>query len=143
MVNEIDPDVLLSLLNDPANADLLARLGAYDDQSRNLDKREAVAQHMFATPGAQGRQVGNMYVASSPLEHLGNAVMRGVGASRMKGIESQRNDLVQGNMSASKMLANAMSQAMKARRAQSQIGPEQMATQGAGDLPYDPDSGVA
>lgn len=147
MPYDLDPDALIALFNDPANAEALAQLGAYDDKSRGLDKREAMAGHMFTTPGAQGRQVGNLYVASSPLEHLGNAVMRGVGASQMKDINAQRAGLVQGNVSASKLIANAMSQAMKARRATAQanpgepIRPSEMATLGAGDLPYDP--GVA
>lgn len=143
---DIDPEMIIALLNDPANADLLAGLGTSDDRARMLDKKSGLAEYMLGTPAAQGRQVGSAYVAASPLEHIGNAVMRGVGASQMHDINAQRAAIVQGNTDAVKRIGSIMSQAMRAKRAasplSSQIGPDEMAAVGAGDLPYDPGSGI-
>lgn len=115
----IDPETLMAMLSDPQMAEQLAQMGAYDDISRNLDKRAGLAEALASTPGAQGREVGRTYVASSPLEHIAGALQRGIGMHQLQGINAQRDAAVQGNVGAAKGLAAAMAQAMRARRAQS------------------------
>ena len=42
-----------------------------------------MGQHLMQTPGAQGREVGRTYVASSPLEHAGVLAQRMAGSQMM------------------------------------------------------------
>jgi hypothetical protein len=53
---------------------LMAQLGISPEVLGMLTHQVGRGEQMADTPMAQGRQVGNAYVASSPLEHLANAV---------------------------------------------------------------------
>jgi hypothetical protein len=65
------------------NADLLQQLtqaGLYPQQIAQLQRQYQLAQGFMQPQEAQGRQVGGTYVASSPLEHLSNALRPVIGA---------------------------------------------------------------
>jgi hypothetical protein len=65
------------------NDDLLQQLtqaGLYPQQIAQLQRQYQLAQGFMQPQEAQGRQVGGTYVASSPLEHLSNALRPVIGA---------------------------------------------------------------
>ena len=82
----MEKDDLYSLLKqaDPTTLQKMIDAGIFDESSKPLTQQFEIGQKMMDTPSAQGRQVGNTYVASSPLEHLANAVRQIVG-SRISG----------------------------------------------------------
>ena len=59
---------------DPSIIDQLAELGITPEMLGFLGKQMNRGETMQDTPMAQGRQVGNTYVAANPLEHIANAV---------------------------------------------------------------------
>lgn len=78
-------DDLMSLLDqaDPETLQMMLKaLGAPETMG--------VGHELLGTPGAEGRNVGHTYVASSPLEHLGVAAQRGLGAYMMGRGQQQR-----------------------------------------------------
>jgi hypothetical protein len=78
-----------------ANAALVAALSGVPIEQAMLQQRAQRAQSMLGFPGAQGQQIGQVYRAASPLEHLANALMRVKGGREMKGIEAGFGDLAQ------------------------------------------------
>ena len=78
----MENDVLFSLLKyvDEPTLQKMIDAGLFEESSNPLNQQFGIGQKMMDTPSAQGRQVGNTYVASSPLEHLANAVRQAVGA---------------------------------------------------------------
>ena len=78
----MEKDDLFNLLKqaDPETLQKMIDAGIFDESSKPLTQQFDIGQSMMNTPSAQGRQVGNTYVASSPLEHLANAVRQAVGA---------------------------------------------------------------
>jgi len=64
--------------------------------------KQAALQHGLDQPMAQGREVGRTYVASSPLEHLANAMRSAVAYKRMNDIVSGQG---QGRLAYLRMLA--------------------------------------
>jgi hypothetical protein len=78
-----------------ANAALVAALSGVPIEQAMLQQRAQRAQSMMGFPGAQGQQIGQVYRAASPLEHLANALMRVKGGREMKGIEAGFGDIAQ------------------------------------------------
>lgn len=79
-------DDLFSVLQqaDPKTLQMMVEAGLFDERSKPLDQQMGIGRGLMETPSAQGRTVGNAYVASSPLEHLSNAIRQMAGA-RMSG----------------------------------------------------------
>ena len=78
-------DELLSLL-DNADPETLALM----IKASNAGNTMGLGHELLGTPGAEGRNVGHTYVASSPLEHLSVAANRGLGAYMMgQGMQSR------------------------------------------------------
>lgn len=67
--------------------------GLYPQQLQQLQRQYGLGQQLMETPSAQGRQVGQTYVASSPLEHLSNALRQFMGARMSKGALSNEQNL--------------------------------------------------
>jgi hypothetical protein len=102
---------------------LLAGAGLYGQQIQQLQPKLQMGQQMMQPQMAQGAQVGGTYVASSPFEHLSNAIRQIVGAKMAGGAMQEQKDLTQG-------LGNARQQYMGAlQTAQSggQGAPEMLA----------------
>lgn len=78
-------DDLYSLLDqaDPQTLQLML-------QALNSGETMGMGAGLMQTPGAEGRNVGRTYVASSPLEHLASASSRGLGAYMMNKGQQQR-----------------------------------------------------
>lgn len=76
----MDPELaaLLSQLT-PEDIDALVGAGQTDDRMSIQANAMKMAQAMASSPGAQGAHAGDLYVASSPLEHLA------VGLDRIQG----------------------------------------------------------
>jgi len=113
----MDPDLLLEMLSDPETAATLAQMGVFADKTKALGQERNLGESMYATPSAQGREVGRTYVASSPLEHIGVAVERTLGARKMNDAMGQQNALISGDANARQKLAAAMAAAMRRSRA--------------------------
>ncbi len=52
----------------------LMELGVLDDQGNILDQQIQQASALRGSPGPQGRQAGNFYMAANPLEHAAHAL---------------------------------------------------------------------
>ncbi len=78
-------DDMLSLL-DSADPETLRMML----QALNSGETMGMGQQMFQTPGAEGRNVGHTYVAASPIEHMGNALQRVMGARMIQQGQGQR-----------------------------------------------------
>jgi hypothetical protein len=82
---------------DSNETDLMAlaqAMGVPAEMAR-IQARQRRAQGFMETPLAQGRQVGQTYVASSPLEHLASAMSRYIGTRDMKAAEQDMGPLAQ------------------------------------------------
>lgn len=93
---------------------LMEAMGTIPLEQARLMRRRKLGEALLSTPGAQGRQVGQTYVAASPLEHLANAMSRGLGAYQVQGVDRDMQGLEQlaGKASAAQM---AMQRADKDR----------------------------
>lgn len=86
-------------MSDPAQTtgndllDRLAQAGLFEEQLRPLRFQQQLAQSMMGAPGAQGRNVGNTYVAASPLEHLSGLAQKLVGAFMQQRAMGKEQDL--------------------------------------------------
>jgi len=61
----------------------MAALGISPEQLGMISHQIGRGENMADTPMAEGRHVGNTYVASSPLEHLANALRKGRGEAQI------------------------------------------------------------
>lgn len=88
-------DDLYSLLAsaDPQTLQAMIDAGLVDDRMGLAGKQLGIAHEQFNTPGADGRNVGHTYVASSPMEHLAVAMRRYQGARGMQGAQGRMADL--------------------------------------------------
>jgi hypothetical protein len=112
--------------------------GLFSDRMGVEGQTMAMGKGMWDAPTAQGMRVGDTYVASSPLEHLSNAMSKIVGAKFMG--DSQRNqrgliDQKGGGMAA---LIQAMA---RQQQPQGPQGPPQFGP-GSAAPPWDPTQGV-
>jgi hypothetical protein len=87
----------------------------------------ATGQGLSQTPSAQGQNVGNTYVAASPLEHLATALGRYQGGKQMQGARDQQNALI-------KALVQANAQKFQAKSG----GPGMFAPQAQPQVPQSP-----
>jgi hypothetical protein len=71
----IGPDVP-GAPEDDAELQLASALGGIPIEQLRLQQKMRRAQGLMGAPAAGGRQVGNIFVASSPLEHLASAMSR-------------------------------------------------------------------
>jgi hypothetical protein len=78
------------------NDDLIQQLtqaGLYPQQIAQLQRQYQLAQGFMQPQEAQGRQVGGTYVASSPLEHLSNALRPVIGAYMQRSAMNRAGEL--------------------------------------------------
>lgn len=122
-------DDLYSILQqvDPATLQKMVESGLYDERSKPLAQRFGVGNEMMQTPMAQGRNVGNTYVASSPIEHLSNAIRQALGAKMAGGAMQGENDLAsqrgQGRLAYMRLLAQQPQQPQDPSQGLPPIGP--------------------
>jgi hypothetical protein len=65
---------------------------------------------LWNTPSAKGQNVGQTYVASSPLEHLSVALQRGLGASKLNQSQATQQGLINQKGTGLEALIKAMMQ---------------------------------
>jgi hypothetical protein len=82
-------------MGDDAGLQLMAALSGIPLEQAALMQRARRAQGLMDTPGAQGTQIGQVYRAASPLEHLATALNRYQGGKQLKEIEPQFDVLAQ------------------------------------------------
>lgn len=69
-------------------------LGGFQEEFGSLEKEREKFED-YASPGiAQGRQVGQIYQAAHPLEHLANMLRTYQGQKKLGEVKSQREDLL-------------------------------------------------
>lgn len=88
-------------------AQIIALGGIPEQQSMNMAQRQT-GMDLFNTPGPQGYHAGGTFVAASPLEHIGNLVMRGVGAHKARTAEDQYKALLGQQTAGRQAFANAL-----------------------------------
>lgn len=109
-------DDLYSIMQqiDPQTLQKMVEAGLFSERSVPLHQQLGIGQGMMDTPAAQGRNVGNTYVASSPLEHLSNAIRQVVGAriagQAMQGESGLADTRGQGRLAYLKLLAQRAGQ---------------------------------
>jgi hypothetical protein len=74
---------------------MMVALGAIPEEQAMLMAQREQGEGMMSAPTPQGRQVGQAYVASSPLEHMGAALQRALGARQMRQAERGYGDTLQ------------------------------------------------
>jgi len=117
----MDEDLLYQMLSDPQMAAALAAMGSYGDRQALEGQQAERGQGLYATPTAQGRQVGNTYVAASPWEHLGVAAQKALGAKQLGDAVSQQRALLQQDMATRQRFGSSLADAMRrSRQAQPQ-----------------------
>lgn len=79
---------------DPALVQQLVALGGVPDQQALAMKRLEMGREDAQTAMPQGRQVGNTYMAASPMEHLAAALQKGMGVARQMRGEREYGNLV-------------------------------------------------
>lgn len=109
----MDEELLLQMLSDPQMSDQIAQMSAYGDRAALLGKDTQRADALRAIQSPQGRYVGNTYVASSPLEHLGAVAQRALGERQLAGARGGYDKLIQGDVTARKGIASALADAMR------------------------------
>jgi hypothetical protein len=82
-------------MGDDAGLQLMAALSGIPLEQAALMQRARRAQGLMDTPGAQGQQIGQVYRAASPLEHIATALNRYKGGKQMKELEPQFDGLAQ------------------------------------------------
>jgi hypothetical protein len=108
---------------DPSNfseEELTAIYTDYEGQRSTLKDQKAYANTMRQADLGQGRQAGNIYRASSPLETLGGLAQRGVGEVMAKGIRGKEDALSNQNQTARQAYARELASAV--RGGQPQMG---------------------
>lgn len=70
--------------------------GLFDDRMGVEGQTMAIGKGMWDAPTAQGMRVGGTYVASSPVEHLSNAMSKILGAKMMGDSQGRQGDLIGG-----------------------------------------------
>lgn len=104
-------DDLFSILQqvDPKTLQKMVDAGLFDERSAPLQQQLSMGKNMMATPMATGQNVGNTYVAASPLEHIANAVRQAYGARQTSQAIQGENALAdqrgQGRLAYLKLLA--------------------------------------
>lgn len=88
-------DDLYSILQqvDPATLQKMVDAGIFEEKSVPLQQQFKMGQGMANTPMAQGQTVGSTFVASSPLEHLANALRQYQGVKATKSAMQSESDL--------------------------------------------------
>ncbi len=86
---------------------MMVALGAIPEEQALLMRQRTSGEAMMGTPAAQGRNVGQTYVASSPLEHLSVALERGMGGRRMNAADAGMMDTFQRQTAGRKAGADA------------------------------------
>lgn len=79
---------------DPALVQQLVALGNIPDQQAMASRKMDRGAEMAGMAMPKGAQVGNVYMASSPLEHLAAAIQKGVGYAREGRGENEYRGLV-------------------------------------------------
>src|SRR5438445_738011 len=83
---------------DPELLKALTDAGMTEEQLRLLAPQLQMGQEMMQPQHAQGREVGagpfRTFVASSPLEHLANAMREGVGAYITNKVQGRQQELL-------------------------------------------------
>lgn len=79
---------------DPALVQQLVALGGIPDQQALAMKRMEMGREDSTAQMPRGYQVGNTYMAASPMEHLAAALQRGMGVARQMGGEREYRDLI-------------------------------------------------
>jgi hypothetical protein len=113
MINANTPQISPELLAQ------LSEMGIAPDELDMLHQQVQRAQALRNTPGAQGREVGRTYVASSPLEHLAVGLQRVQGQQGIQGGEQSQAALLQ------RLQAKAQALGMALRGGGQQQGPPQ------------------
>lgn len=88
-------DVQAGMAADPRVLAQLLAASLAGPRMGGVDKDYNLGAEMFQTPGAGGRNLGYTYVASSPLEHFANALMKVQGYKRMQAAQQAREGQVQ------------------------------------------------
>ena len=101
---------LSALFDNPELMQRLSEAGIFPDEMDLLGAQMKRAQALRQTPSAQGREVGNTYVASSPLEHLATGLQRVIGQRDVNATTGQQTDAL------GRMRANAVALAQALRR---------------------------
>ncbi len=104
---------LSALFNDPEVMQQLSEMGIFPDSMDLMGQQMKRAEALRGTPGAQGREVGNTYVASSPLEHLAVGLQRTLGQQGINNTAGQQNDLLQRMRGSVMDQARAMARALR------------------------------
>jgi hypothetical protein len=115
-------DLLAQVGSDPERLRALLEAAVSGDQMALAQRQLGVGQDLFATPGAQGREVGRTYVASSPLEHLSVALRQGIGAKRMQDALTQQQTVIDQKKKGMNTLLEAIAGAGRPRSALAQAG---------------------
>lgn len=88
-------DDLYSILQqvDPKTLQALVDAGLFDERSAPLQQQFGIGKSLLATPSAPGQNVGNTYVAASPLEHLATAMRQYQGVKKTNQAMQGESDL--------------------------------------------------
>jgi hypothetical protein len=84
-MNEFPPELIQQLIE----------LGVLGEQSSEIDKQIAQAQRVRSAPTPKGMMAGNIYVASSPLAHIGQAWQAFRAHKQQKELNAERAALMQ------------------------------------------------
>ena len=103
---------------DEKTLSLMVALGAIPEEQALLMRQRSFGEGLTDTPMAQGRNVGHTYVASSPLEHIANAMQRVIGYRKMQGAEQGYRDTLARQTQARGAYAQSLLDALKPRQQQ-------------------------
>jgi hypothetical protein len=84
--------------------------GLFDDRMGVEGQTMQIGKGMWDAPTAQGMHVGGTYVASSPLEHLSNAMSKVMGAKFMGDSQRNQRGLIEQKGGGMEALIRAMAQ---------------------------------
>jgi hypothetical protein len=82
-------------MSDDAETQLAAALSGIPLEQAALQAKRRRAQALMGVPTPQGQQIGRVYKAASPLEHLATALSRGLGARQDRKIDEESQGLAQ------------------------------------------------
>ncbi|WP_242394856.1 hypothetical protein [Anaeromyxobacter oryzisoli] len=129
--NPGDDDLYALIQNaDPATLQSMIDAGLVPGRMGVEQQMMGMGQGLAETPTPQGRQVGNTYVAASPIEHLSAALRQGIGAQMQHKAMQEQSGLI-GQQGAGRL---AYLKLLAGRGPQSSAAPETLPL-GSADLP--------
>lgn len=108
---------------DPALVQQLVSLGGIPDQQAMAMKRLEMGREDSQAAMPRGYQVGNTYMAASPMEHLAAALQKGVGIAKQRGAEREYGDLIGKQTEGRNAYAAALARLLQQNQTPTDAGP--------------------